>query len=298
MKHIKKYKKSYAISFSVLILVIISIVLLNFGNATSPGDDASLDDKSAYSNEIAADKEMSAESRSDDGSNNSGGVNTSLYYVPLSMDELIEQSTLVIYGYVTHAESIYIQAVNESDIQIFTDYYIDPISILRGKPINEDEVVVRMRGGETEEYGFVSGFMDPLNVGDEYLLFLYRPEMGGGCETRDNHYYIQGMDQGIFEVTVKKSIKDTSGNTVPAEFSSRVDESSEDRLDFKEFESKILKANIDTPVDTYLFRETVLENWKANLDSGFFTQEEYDQRLQEYKQYATIVKSLPVTTDD
>jgi len=97
-----------------------------------------------------------------------------------------------------------------------------------------------MYGGESKEYGYTISVIDPLNVGDEYLLFLYRPESGGGIEIKDGHYYIK------------------------------------------------------SPADGYSYRDTTLENLKANQESGFFSQEEYNQYLREFEQYAKIVDNYDV----
>lgn len=65
----------------------------------------------------------------------------SVYAVPVSVNELIEQSVLVVYGRVTHTKTVVIDPVNSSgnknEFVVCTDYYLEPISVLRGTPVNK-----------------------------------------------------------------------------------------------------------------------------------------------------------------
>lgn len=131
------------------------------------------------------------------------------YYQIMTLGELLKQSDLVVYGRITQREYIYEQSENNNDILMFTDYYIEPISILRGNPVSEDEVILRKMGGETKNQNIICGAVEKLNIGEEYLLFLYRQ--------KGEQYYILGMNQGIFEVSEKYLLYLPVG-MVPAKF--------------------------------------------------------------------------------
>lgn len=246
----KCIKRILAKALCVLIIVTMSTVF-NLGNVISLGSEAT----SGFSYLIR--------------NSNSESNSQTLYLVLMSMNELIQESELIVYGRVKYAETIDDTLTTNGGIGSIggkhSEYYIEPISILRGEPVNKREIIVRKAGGATEILSFACGAIYPLNVGDEYLLFLDAPQEIGRFETSDIHYNIQCGNQGVYEPYGKKSVTDAFGNTVPAEFYSGDDESPVVKLDFKIFEAKIMKANIDTPVEPFLYSETVLESWKANL---------------------------------
>jgi len=288
MKYIKKYKKTLVISFCVLAIVIVGAILINTGNTISQENAVSTGKSTANSDAIVHDEKVSTANNSD----NDGVIRgeMSAYIPPLSTDELIEQSTLVVYGRIKRAETVLIEAVVDKVVGTFTDYYFEPISILRGTPINKESVLVRIQGGESKDHGYVNGFIDPLDIGEEYLMFLYRPEQGSGFEVKDDHYYVQGLEQGVFKVSGNKTIQSKSGAVVPKEFTAISDDNIESNLNFETFEAKIAKANVDIPVDKYLIKNETLENFKANLNSGFITKEEYNDYLSDMDKYAVIVE--------
>ena len=61
-----------------------------------------------------------------------------------------------------------------------------------------------------------------------------------------------------------------------------------DTITEEEFENA-LESVADQPVDMDYFRREFIENQKGNLRSGFITQEEYNQAMQEMDVYAKII---------
>lgn len=209
-------------------------------------------------------------------------------FPPMSLSELLTQSTLIVYGRVTQKELIYIQSVQGGDPCGHTDYYIEPISILRGEPINDDEIIVRVRTGQIKGSDMTVIIQDQaeLNVGDEYLLFLGRAEQGGGYNTEGDQYFILRTNQGLFTVS-EGSIQGASGHMLPVKSAGMFNSI---ELSYEKLESKIEKANIVAPADPYYHRDAELNNYRTQLESGYIVQEEYDSIMYELNQYATIVE--------
>lgn len=285
MKYINAHKKN-TISLGVLILAIICVALLNgsslmaFGNEVSPGDESAVITETAFGDETTRVGMPDEDSQL--------FCYMTAYIPPMSLEELLEQSTLVVYGRVTQKELIFIQSIYGGDPYGHTDYYIESISILRGEPINKDEVIVRVATGEAidQNYELICDYLEELNIGEEYLLFLGRSELGGGYNTKGGQYFILGTNQGVFEVS-GRSTRSASGNMLPVKSSAMFNDI---ELTYQTLESKIKTANIEIPIDPDLHDEIELDSLKANLESGFFTQQEYERCIEELEQYATIVK--------
>jgi len=286
MKHIKAHKKSITVSLGVLVSVVICFAVLVGGNLLALGNEASLDDKFAVVEKTSAgDENIAAEKPVDD------SVETcyiSAYIPPMTQDELLEQANLIIYGRVTQKELIFIQSIHGGDPCGHTDYYFEPISVLRGEPVNKDEVIVRVMTGEDKDRNVkvVLDYMKDLNIGDEYLLFLGKTELGGEYNTKGDWYYILGTNQGIFEVS-KENKRSAAGDLIPEKSSALFNEI---ELDYESFDSEIKKANIETPVDPDLDKKTAYDALESNLKSGFISEEEYELYKQDLEKYAVIVK--------
>ena len=70
-----------------------------------------------------------------------------------------------------------------------------------------------------------------------------------------------------------------------------------DTIQLSSIEKQIETANKAISADEYVYYEQYLENKKENLDSGWITQEEYDNALAEANQYATYIGDPPQYSD-
>ena len=110
-----------------------------------------------------------------------------------------------------------------------------------------------------------------LSGENEYLLFLYKPARGGAYNTDGDYYYILGLTQGTFVMDEDGDFISGTGVVLPAD-------------DIAQY------VNNAGPVNVNDFREEYIANQKRNLETGFITQEEYDELMDEIDEYATIVK--------
>ena len=187
---------------------------------------------------------------------------------PVSTDDLFSQSSLVVRGQVSgRSDSFQIQSPSGL-VANFTDYYFTIDNILRGS-YGSNTVTVRLHGGTVGNYTEIYEQTPTINQDTEYLLFLYRPGRGGAFNTEGDYYYILGLTQGIF-------VEESEGV-----FLSETGE--------KLISNVFLSTIADAPVNENYFREQYIHNQQLNLENGFITQEEYDFRMANIDQYATIV---------
>ena len=113
-------------------------------------------------------------------------------------EELMARAALVVYGRVVReSDPFWIECYFGSKA-LHTDFYVEPYEILRGETFL-DEVVVRTRGGETDDLILIVRESPNFQIGEKYLLFLTAPS-GGPFATPGEYYYIIGGLQGVFEV--------------------------------------------------------------------------------------------------
>ncbi|MFQ7139984.1 hypothetical protein [Evtepia sp.] len=106
-------------------------------------------------------------------------------------------------------------------------------------------------------------------AGEEYLLFLNQPSMGGAFHTLGDYYYITGVTQGVFQEGTAGLYTSQSGDTLSP--------------------IQLAMTRSVPPVDSDSLREEFVENQQANLANGFITQEEYDAAIAGMNTYATVV---------
>ena len=136
---------------------------------------------------------------------------------------------------------------------------------------SDDELTVRVQGGTIGNVTEVYEHSPVLSGENEYLLFLYKPARGGAYNTDGDYYYILGLTQGTFVMDEEGDFISGTGVALPAD-------------DIAQY------VNNAGPVNVNYFREEYIANQKRNLETGFITQEEYDELMDEIDEYATIVK--------
>lgn len=186
----------------------------------------------------------------------------------VSTEDLFSQSSLIVRGRVSgHSDAFQIQSPSGS-VANFTDYYFTVDNILRGN-YEPSTVTVRLHGGTVGNYTEIYEDAPTINEDTEYLLFLYRPGRGGAFNTEGDYYYILGLTQGIFVEESEGVFLSETGEKLTS--------------------NMFLSTIADVPVNENYFREQYIHNQQLNLENGFITQEEYDSRMANIDQYATII---------
>ncbi len=183
-------------------------------------------------------------------------------------DDLFSQSILVATG-IIHDEHDVTQVTSDSGAQYnSTNYTFEISQIYRGSA--ENRVTVRVEGGAAGGRNEVYEPTADLKDGKEYLLFLYRPNLGDNYYVDDEAYYVLGLNQGTFE-PADGGYASQSGA-------------------FLSEETLLARAD-EFPLDPDYFRREFLQNQQNNRNSGFITQEEYDQLIASIDVYAQIVET-------
>ena len=190
-----------------------------------------------------------------------------------SLDDLMVTSDLILRGSVISSSSFKIAPVFGGEPMIFTDYLIRPAAVLRGEAKND--VTVRIKGGNLDNETVISDAGPDLTKGEEYLLFLYSPNMGGGYNTEGDYYYVRGANQGAFSKAYEETYKSAVSGT---------------ELSYSKLSNDLSAINKEVPVGTYSSLNEFIANQKKNIETGFITQEEYDRGMKEIEIYAAIVK--------
>ena len=196
--------------------------------------------------------------------------------VELSNEELVEQSHLIVRGQVTSISPAFKIEATGGGTLIFTDYTISVKEVYRGKDVNE--VIVRQEGGQVGDQKIICENTPVLDVGKEFIFFLYQPSLGVGFDTGGDYYKINGVNQGLF------AVEETAGTMMV------VAEDGGEKTSLQTLAQEIEALDQEYPVNYNWEREEMIENMKANLESGFITKEESEQMLAELYQYAKIVE--------
>lgn len=111
---------------------------------------------------------------------------------------------------------------------------------------------------------------------------MLKPDQGGGYNTEGDYYYVTGSFQGAYELEDTKDEPATAMKAKP--------QSGGEEKVVAQLASDIQELRAQLPEDyEYSVREEGMKNLQANLESGFISQEEYEQMLSEREQYATIL---------
>lgn len=216
---------------------------------------------------------------------------TSSYLVPMTIEQLIERSVLVMRGRVLGFDYLTIQYADGGSTAVHTDYYVEVLEVLRGEPYNKDQVIVRAEGGEDEERIDINSDLS-LNTSEEYIFFLCTPSVGGGAFYTDGDYYsIIYVNSGLFK-TSGETAKKAGEASAPAKVSpyySSADVKGE--MDYEEFCAIVEEYSSEIPIDEEFFVKEALSGLQKNLESGFITQQEYDDAVKRIGlgSHATVV---------
>ena len=194
----------------------------------------------------------------------------------LSTEDMIKKSHLVIKGELTEiSPAAWVDTENGGN-SIYTNYVFRVKETYRGEV--KDEVVLSQEGGQVGNRRTVCCGSPEFELGKEYVLYLYRPMPGYGLVTDDDYYWLVGYNQGVF------AVEETAGTMMA------VAEDGGEKTSLQTLAQEIEALDQEYPVNYNWEYEEMMENMKANLESGFITKEESEQMLAELYQYAKIVE--------
>lgn len=194
--------------------------------------------------------------------------------VEMSYEDLLAHSSLVASGTIEKEESFEILPVNGGEAVVFTDYTFSIDQVLRGSS-TADSVTVRVQGGETDDLISIVEMSPTFTDGESVVLFLYQPGLGGYCNTEGDYYYISGVSQGVFPL---------DGEHTDIQTAAELPHSAEELC------TQITADSAEIPVDENASANATLEELDRGLESGKYTQEEYDYYQEQFHTYATILK--------
>lgn len=170
----------------------------------------------------------------------------------------------------------------------YTEYYFQILDTCRGvAPNNEDQIAaVRIPGGEANGVNMIWEEAATLEVDETYLLFLYKPQMGGSFNTEGDYYYLSGDTRGIYPVDSATTFSGTTNDVYTSSDGTK-------RILHNELIQLIDQVNEEIPADIDMRYQEFLENQQYNLETGFISQEEYDRFLSEAQRYATYYGDPP-----
>lgn len=205
---------------------------------------------------------------------------------PYPREKLIEESTLVIRGRVEGAEVLTISGVNGGSAEM-THYRIHVLETLRGE---EKETVTVQRLGNVESTQVIFNDEPSLEQNKEYILFLQAKNIGGDFNIKDEYYSILGGMQGVYEKSASNSeaayisLSMLEGDS---DFSTETT-APQKAVTYSQLQNQVEQCNLETPVDPYLFRDSYLKALRTNIETGFLTEEEYQEALNELEEYAEV----------
>lgn len=240
---------------------------------------------------------------------------------PYSLDQLAEESTLVVRGSVTDADLLDITGLEGGEL-LFTEYHIAVEEVLRGDA--EDRVSVRRVGNPEADEGTVFPGQPVLEQGKEYLLFLQIAPGGGSYNTAGVSYTFVGAAQGVFEQTgpvpgreteeilytsqqdlenipgIRETFRQLTDGAKREEVlgrevtATRLGLLSKQEVSLTQLRETVDRANEAVPPDPELPERAVRESLERNYREGAWTREEYEQRLADLEKQAVITLREPL----
>lgn len=187
----------------------------------------------------------------------------------ITEDDLFSQSLLVVSGTVDGCSDGFQVRSSSGMTTNYTDFDFKVREVYRGDAAAE-YVTVRLQGGTAGGRTEICTPNAEMESGKEYLLFLYQPGWGGGANTQGDYYYILGLTQGTFAVTEGDMFLSQTGQMLSRE--------------------TLLERANEYPIDPLYFRNSYIANQKSNLETGFITQQEYEEFMALLDVYAQIVE--------
>lgn len=205
--------------------------------------------------------------------------------------DLIDDAPVVVTSHVIDvSEPFQIIPVSGASPSNFTDVTIEVDEVLRGNVAVGDQLTVRVEGGQVDDLDVVVEESPELNVGDDNLLFLYQPGMGGAYNTEGDYYYVLGLYQGTFYLETNavdvSVLSDAEDNATYKNSIGTTIELNTLKTDL----SVMTRSAVTYAENENKFYDEFIENQAKNLQNGFISQEEYDELIEQANEYATIAE--------
>lgn len=192
-------------------------------------------------------------------------------------DTLIQRSDLIIKGVVSRVYDS--KWSNENQINgehkrnvLQTDIGIKILDVIKGKPYDNNEVVVRIDKGKTDDTVYESEGYPDFKEGEEVILFLSIDD-SDIAEEDENYYVLTGMRQGKFTKDTESRgelIKSTEGqqevttdSQIQVEFTKDVESQEQFIQDLEEKDDSALSICEDD-IHTQLNNKRTLRSSEAN----------------------------------
>ena len=240
------------------------------------------------SNEISKNESLSLSEEENEADLETMEIHMNASLPEMTVEEIAEESNLVAIGTLKEiSPGFCIQSV-EGGTMNYTEYYFQISDTCRGvAPDNEDQIAaVRIPGGEANGVNMIWEDAPTLEVDETYLLFLYKPQMGGSFNTEGDYYYLSGDTRGIYPVDSATAFSKTTDDVYTSSDGTK-------RISHNELIQLIDQVNEEIPADIDMRYQEFLENQQYNLETGFISQEEYDRFLSEAQRYATYYGDPP-----
>lgn len=218
--------------------------------------------------------------------------------------QMMEYASLVAEGEIVSASEPFTVCSDDGATANYVDYQFKLSQVFRGEAEN-GSVSVRVPGGKVDDFRYTVLSAAPLACGESYILFLYRPHMGGDTLTEGDYYLVLGDWQGAYRWS-DKAVQNAAAeeavyvSTGPAKAEASVSSDNlrtaakeggitKDVISVPDFSRTMEAFNQTVPVNEYWFRDETLDNLRYNLETGFISQEEYDLYLSRMEKYGRIV---------
>lgn len=197
--------------------------------------------------------------------------------VAYSYDDLVEKASIIVKAHAEpESQVVEIKPANGGDSRNFTNYTFTVSECLYGDVSQGDQITVRVQGGLNEHQNTICEDAPVITAGQDVILFLRKPELGGGYTTTGDYYSILGVNQGIYYAADEAGAEDAYVNEEGEEISC----------------ASVLRSIEQKPAltsDGLSEYEEFKRNLQGTLENGVITQEGYDQILADSNQYAEIV---------
>ena len=197
-------------------------------------------------------------------------------------NELITQSQVIVKGTVKGgADTLIVHPLTGADDTVYTQYQFEVSDVIRGDIAAGETIAVRFHGGKKGDLMVIDEDEQAnLKDGEQYVLFLRRVTVGGGCTTADEHYLtVGGSEQAVF-------YQDKAADTLTF----KSDKLSYEPLVWDSAKAELLKLASELPTDQGGLYDYEVSQLDLKLENGEITQDEYDRTLEGYSIYAQIVE--------
>lgn len=193
------------------------------------------------------------------------------------LDELVEKSHIIAKGKITgQSDPFIVKPTNNGDESVFTDYYFELSEVLRGEKSSGDTISIRVEGGKKGKWNVVNETDVGMKIGDEVVAFLYKVNVGGGYTTNEDYYLIVAGNQGMYFID-ENSNENIYKNTI----------TNDSPLIWEKALYELTSISKEKPINYNWVYDEVINNLKANVETGFMTNEEYEKTLVEFNQNTT-----------